>query len=53
MKILSNCINDEIRTWYNCGLMMVWGLIIIYLWCFYDFPIKLRFLLIFMDMQIR
>ena len=35
MKVLSNCINDEIRTWNNCGLMMVWGLIISYLWCFF------------------
>ena len=25
MKVLSNCINDEIRIWNNCGLMMVWG----------------------------
>ena len=54
MKVLSDCINDEIRTWNNCGLMMVWGLIISYLWCFFIiFSINLRVLLIFMNMQIR
>ena len=42
MKVLSNCINGEIRTWTNCGLMMVWGLIISYLWCFYDFSNKFK-----------
>ena len=28
------------------------GLKLVYLWCFYDFPLFLRFSLIFMNMQI-
>ena len=50
MKVLSNCVNDEIRTCKkNCGFMIFWGLIQL----FYDFPINSRISLIFMNMQIR
>ena len=52
MKVLSNCINDDIRTCKICGLMMVWGLIQLFI-VFYDFPINLRISFIFMNMQIR
>ena len=36
MKVLSNCMNDDIRTCKNCGFMMVWGLIQLFM-VFYDF----------------
>ena len=41
MKVLSNCINDDIRKCKKCGLAMVWGLIQLVM-VFYDFPINLR-----------
>ena len=52
MKVLSNYINDDIKTCNNCGLMMVWGLNQLFMF-FMIFPINLRILLIFMNMQIR
>ena len=42
MKVLSNCINYDIRTCKNCGLMMVWGLIQLYM-VFYGFSIKFKY----------
>ena len=41
MKVLSNCINDDIRTCKNCGLMMVWGLNHLFVF-FKIFPINLK-----------
>ena len=36
MKILSNYLNDDIKTHNNCVLMMVWGLNQLFMF-FYDF----------------
>ena len=34
---LSNCITDDIKTCNNGGFMIVFGLKLVYLWCFYGF----------------
>ena len=52
MKVLSNCINDDIKKCKNLGLMMVWGIIELVM-VFDDFPLNLRISLIFINMQIR
>ena len=41
MKVLSNYINNDIKTCNNCGLMMVWGLNQLFM-IFNDFSNKFK-----------
>ena len=50
MKVLSNCINDEIRT---CKKKLWFYDFLGFNYLFYDFPINSRISLIFMNMQIK
>ena len=42
MKVLSNYINDDIKTCNNCGLMIVWGLNQLFMDCFMFSPNKFK-----------
>ena len=42
MIVLSNCITDDIRKCKNCGLMMVWGLIQLFM-VFYSYDFSNNF----------
>ena len=51
MKVLSNYMNEDIKTCNNCGLMIVWGLNQLFMF-FMTFRINSRISLIFMNSKL-